>query len=203
MTLASFKEKLAALPEITYFDEDCFLREAPSDREKLKELIHEAEKLLAGREHAPSDTIFLKGTLGNLYRIDGQPEKAVHYLQICLDNAIASGETTKQIVFTIRLGEALKYENKHDEALALFNRSVKLCKNENGNGYMDFALQHKGKCLMELDKLDEAEACFLAALEIRQTKGDPALIDSVEQALHVLKQMKKPGFSKNWPVDDS
>lgn len=135
-------------------------------------------------------TYFLHGALGNLYRISGQPKKAIDCLTFCLDQAVEEGSPAREVVSLIRLGEALKYESKHQEALNHFNQALELCEANKIEEYMDFGLQHKGKCLMELAMLDEAGRCLQKALEIRKSKGDPSLIDSTEQAINLVQEMK-------------
>lgn len=63
-----------------------------------------------------------------------------------------------------------------------------MCKNENSI-YLDFALQHKGKCLMELDRNFEAKECFKEALKIREQKEDSELIRSTILALDFLASL--------------
>jgi Flp pilus assembly protein TadD len=48
---------------------------------------------------------------------------------------------------------------------------------------VDFALQHYGKHLIDAGRIDEAVACLREALRLRQTKGDPALVESTRNAL--------------------
>lgn len=56
--------------------------------------------------------------------------------------------------------------------------------------FLEFALQHKGKCLMEMGRLDEAEIEFIKAFKLRKFKGDIALINSTEKALELVKRIK-------------
>lgn len=44
---------------------------------------------------------------------------------------------------------------------------------------------------MELAILNEAQECFLEALALRKTKGNFSLIDSTQQALNLLKELKQ------------
>ncbi|WP_197140328.1 hypothetical protein [Lysinibacillus sphaericus] len=43
------------------------------------------------------------------------------------------------------------------EALKIFNDVLDKCKANNNLFYVDFAMQHKGKCLLELGEITEAE----------------------------------------------
>lgn len=188
MNITDFKEKLSALNEIIYFDKNDYLREKTSDFSKLKQVISEGEKLL--RNCNEDDKYFLYGTLGNLYRIYGQPEKAISFLKNSLEYAAKRKNAAKEIVSLIRFGEALKYDSSHEEALKMFNKTLDKIKYQNMGEYLDFVLQHKGKCLMELRKLDEAKECFSEALKLRESKGYFSLIDSTQQAIDLAEKMK-------------
>lgn len=129
--------------------------------------------------------------MGNLYRINEQPQKAINCLTYCLNQAVVERNPTREIVSLIRLGEALKYDNNHKKALDHFNKALGMCEAHKIDEYLDFVLQHKGKCLMELAMLNEAEECFQKALILRKSKGNRSLIDSTEQAIELVKEMQR------------
>ena len=187
MNLSDLKEELLLINETIYFDSNQFLREKSSNLVKVKQVIDKAEALLGRLQRTNLITAdeehFLYGTLGYLYRIYGEPKIAVTYLTLNLKHAIEEDDHTREIISLIRLGEALKYENKHADALEKFNGALRLCTETENQSYTDFALQHKGKCLLELTKVDHAIVCFQEALEIRKVKGIRSLIDSTEIAL--------------------
>lgn len=189
MSLGQFKEKLKILNELVYFDENAHLREKTREFRQMNTLIQEAEKYLAYDQK--EERYFLNGLLGNLYRITEQPKQAIIYLTRCLNQAIEEQHVIRESITFIRLGEAYKYDNQHEIALKLFNKALEKCRLNEVNEYIDFAYQHKGKCLMEIGKYDEAEKCFLEALHIRKLKHDGALIDSTEQALQFLKKIRR------------
>jgi tetratricopeptide (TPR) repeat protein len=193
MIIGDLKRKLSSLNEIIYFDSNQFLREKSSNPSKLKQVIDEAESVME-KSSGEEDMYFLYGTLGNLYRIYGQPKKAIHYLTMCNEYAIKNFNSKKEIVSLIRLGEALKYDNKQNEALIMFNKAIDKCLDNNEAIYLDFALQHKGKCLMELSKLDEAEKCLLEAFKLRKLKCDTELIDSTQEAIDLVNKFKNTLF---------
>jgi len=90
-------------------------------------------------------------------------------------------------VSLLRLGEAIKYKGNPKEALIIFNDVLDKCKANNNLLYVDFAMQHRGKCLLELGEITEAEKCFKEALKLRELKGDESLIESTRQALYFIK----------------
>lgn len=189
MSIEDFKKSLSSINEIIYFDSNEYLREKPANRLKLQQMIVEAENLLKNCTEE-DDKYFLCGTLGNLYRISGQPQIAIDYLTYCIRYATQAGNIKKEIVSLIRFGEALKYDGKHDRALEVFNGALDNCKDNNVITYLDFVLQHKGKCLLELGRLAEAEKYLLEALKLRKIKGDPALIESTKQAIDLVGGLK-------------
>lgn len=189
MRIVDFKKSLSSVNEFIYFDSNDFLREKTSNPLRLKQVISDAEYLLKICIEE-SDKYFLYGTVGNLYRICGEPQKALNNLNICLCHALEEGNITRETLTLIRLGEALKYYEKQDEALELFEKAFKKCKDNKLETYLDFALQHKGKCLMEMGRLDEAEVCFIEALKLREFKGDTTLIGSTREALKLVKRLK-------------
>lgn len=169
MDILNFRQKTLTINENIYFDKNDYLREKATDPSRLNEFIDEAKDLL--KNSNKGDKYFLHGVLGNLYRINGQPKEAITCLTYCLDYAIREKSYKKEIISLIRLGEAFKYDNNHELALDKFNKALRICKNKQVDEYLDFALQHKGKCLMELARLEDAEICFIKALEIRNKKG--------------------------------
>lgn len=188
MNLADYRERLVTINEIVYFDKNEYLREKTSNPLILNELIDEAENLLQSSNE--DDRYFLYGTIGNLYRINEQPEKAISFLSYCLNHAVGEKNLTREIVSLIRIGEAHKYDNNHTKALELFNKALDKCDANKVDEYLDFVMQHKGKCLMELGRLNEAKECFLKALMLRKSKGNTSLIESTEQAIRLVKDLQ-------------
>jgi HTH-type transcriptional regulator, pleiotropic regulator of extracellular virulence genes len=196
MRSAVIQNYMSEVSEIVYFDNNEYLREKTSDPSRLKEIIDDIEELLKICDEI-EDRYFLYGTLGYLYRIYGQQQEAVMYLTLCISLALKEKNMKKELVSLLRLGEALKYSNKHEEALNIFNEVMIKCEDNNYIDYLDFALQHKGKCLMELDRLDESLKCLSEALRIRNLKGDSSLIKSTQQSLCLVKMLKDKKAQKN------
>ncbi|WP_150284395.1 hypothetical protein [Rummeliibacillus sp. TYF-LIM-RU47] len=189
MTILNFREEMNEINNLTYFDSTDYLREKPTNGSKVKELIIQAQYLLK-QDLKEEEIYILNGALGNLYRINGKQKKAIACLKYCLLYAQKEKSTTKEIITSIRLGEAYKYDNEHGIAIEHFNFAMKLSKENETDEYLDFVLQHKGKCLLELTRLDEAEACFIEAMKLRVKKGKPALIQSTQDALNLLKRIR-------------
>jgi len=188
INIAGFRENLSVVNKVIFFDKSEFLREKASDPLILNQIINQAERLL--KDSDENDKYFLYGVLGNFYRINGQAQKAIKCLTYCYDRAVKEKNTIKEIISLIRLGEALKYNRNHKKALEHFNKALEMCEDHKIDEYFDFALQHIGKCLMELAMLKEAEECFQKALKLRKAKGNHSLIDSTEQAIALVREMQ-------------
>lgn len=184
MNMAELQNEFAALHEWIYFDEQDYLREKTTDVSKVEACIANAKQLVDARE-GKRDVLY--GMIGNLYRICEEPQKAEPYLRTCVELAVADADRLREIVSLLRLGEALKYADKKKEAMVLFEEAYAKCHAYNVQQYVDFALQHKGKCLMELGELEEAEACFVRALTLRELKAIPSLIESTKKALAFVR----------------
>jgi len=188
------REELSSITDIIYLDSHQYLREKSLNLSKLKQFIIKTEVFL---EQIKEDTLinkeekyFLYGTLGNLYRIYGKPKIAINYLELNLKYATEEKLYKKEIISLIRLGEALKYDNKLEEALEIFNLALIRCEETDENLHLDFAFQHKGKCLLELNRVEDAINCFQSALKLRKSKGDSSLIYSTEQAIELAQNIQ-------------
>ncbi|MFC6038413.1 hypothetical protein ACFPYN_02990 [Paenisporosarcina macmurdoensis] len=194
MDFKKLREDLSSITDIIYFDSNQYLREKSSNLSKLKQFIIKTEVFLEQiKEDAlinKEEKYFLYGTLGNLYRIYGEPKISINYLELNLKYAIEEKLYKKEIISLIRLGEALKYDNKLEEALEKFNLALVRCEETDENSHLDFAFQHKGKCLLELNRLEDAMNCFQSALELRKSKGNSSLIYSTEQAIEFAQNIQ-------------
>ncbi len=190
MGIATFKEKMKWAKRLIYFDENNYLREKARDRHKIQALINEAEQLFA-KSVESSERYYLAGTMGNLYRVIGKLNRSIGYLNVSIQIAIEEDDPIKEMIAKIRLGEALKYANKHQKALGLFNEAIQMAV-EHEPFYLDFAYQHKGKCLMEIGKYEEALEALEEAWVIRKSKQNAELLESTRQAIALLtKQLKQ------------
>src|SRR5699024_465664 len=132
---------------------------------------------------------FLNGPIGNFYRINGHLKKAIQYLKVCLKFVVEVKNLIKEIIALFRFEKTLKYNGLHKRALELFTKELDLFKTHIIIEYEDFVWQHKGKCLMKLERLNEAEECFMKSFEIRRKKGNDALMHSTQQAINLLKKL--------------
>lgn len=186
LKIENLKSELVFLQSFIYFDENDYLREKCSDEDFLQKVIQEFESTILGWSSLSplEDLLFLYGAIGNLYRIKGDANSAIDVLS----KAVELSEGNKKIVNIIRLGEALKCAGQHQKALSKFNALIDQCAKQEYSQLVDFAYQHKGKCLLELGDISLASECFQKAMELRVRKGDESLIDSTQRALNFMKR---------------
>ncbi|MFJ7827390.1 tetratricopeptide repeat protein [Psychrobacillus sp. NPDC096623] len=147
----------------------------------MKRVINEFERTIYNSSSSCplEDLLFLYGTIGNLYRIKGEVKFAIG----ALSKAVELSEGNKKLVNLIRLGEALKYAGQHQKSLSVFNGVIDQCAKKEHFQLLDFAYQHKGKCLLELEDKSQANEYFQKAMELRIKKGDESLIKSTQVAI--------------------
>jgi tetratricopeptide (TPR) repeat protein len=184
-------EETDLLMEHVYFDEGNYLREqVKKESQSLFLKWIELGESIIGTDAEKEHTYSFWNRLATLYRVNNQSSKAVFFFKKAL-NLPECQKSTFEIVTRIRLGEALKYDNKLIQALGEFKKVELLIESSTSDQYKDFMLQHKGKCVMEMGYLKEAEKCFSQALHIRKQKGNEELIASTEKALHFVREKLK------------
>jgi tetratricopeptide (TPR) repeat protein len=88
----------------------------------------------------------------------------------------------------IRRAMAFQYRGHHLAALQAYDETIGFIENNGLRRLKDYALQHKGKCLVEAGDLGSAARCLDAALHIRQQRGDEDLVASTMRAIEELKR---------------
>lgn len=184
MSIDDLKNELIRINHFIYFDDNEYLREKCSDELVLKEIIEKFEEEIHSLSNSKSeDMIFLHGNIGNLYRILGNTQQAIDSLQ----TAVGLCDENKKISNVIRLGEALKYDGQPEQALNKFDEAIDLCTSSVSSVLLDFAYQHKGKCLLELGQMNLALDYFQKAMKIRIAKGDQSLIASTQKVIDFIE----------------
>jgi len=183
----TLKLEFKSVAQTIYYDVEDNLREKTNNPKAIKKFLEKVEALLVNERE---NRYLLYGMIGNLYRILEEPKKAIDYLERALGIAKEENDDAKIAVSLIRLGEAIKYDGKRQRAFDIFEEAMGILHKHDLEHYLDFALQHKGKCLLELKRYEEAEDCFRETLEIRKRKKDASLIDSTEQVLTFMEEME-------------
>lgn len=113
--------------------------------------------------------------------------EAVELLREAVEQCLQIDEPKLWISNSLRMAVALQYAERHHEALGYFERTLEAVGERDDRFLEDFCLQHMGKCLAEVGRLDEARRCLKSALELRKSRRDDALADSSRRALRVIE----------------
>ena len=182
-------EQVKQLRGSLYIDENDLLREKCTNKDLLNALIETGEKILW--EYSGDDRNEVIGTLGNLYRIKGDLQTALPFLERYKNECLQNGSHEKAILSLIRYAEALKYNRQYQDALAFFEEALERGSVLRINTYENMAWQQLGKCYVEMGLMKQAESCFLKALLLRKQLGDKKLLEATEQALTFIMHIKK------------
>lgn len=187
--------KLPDISEAIAFDEN--LREVPRWPERIAYAIRRGRKQLQQARDDGNETQILRtlGYLTDACRVSGELDAAVAYGREAVEHARAAGNRNAEVANLIRLGEAHKYRDEHAIAEPLFREALALTSDSDAETLRDFALQHVGKCLLEMGRYDEAITHLEEALTLRQARRTESLIESTEQAL-ALAQSRMEAHEK-------
>ncbi|HYI15835.1 MAG TPA: tetratricopeptide repeat protein [Thermomicrobiales bacterium] len=179
--------KLPDISEAIAFDEN--LREIPRWPERIAYAIRRGRKQLQQARDDGNETQILRtlGYLTDACRVFGELDAAVAYGREAVERSLATANRNAEVANLIRLGEAHKYRDEHAIAEPLFRAALDLTTDGDAEVLRDFALQHLGKCLLEMGRYDEAITYLEQALALRQAKKNQPLIDSTEQALALAR----------------
>jgi HTH-type transcriptional regulator, pleiotropic regulator of extracellular virulence genes len=179
--------KLPDINEAIAFDEN--LREVPRWPERIAYAIRRGRKQLQQARDDGNETQILRtlGYLTDACRVSGELDAAVAYGQEAVERAQAASNRNAEVANLIRLAEAHKYRDEHAIAEPLFREALALTSDDDARALRDFALQHLGKCLLEMGRYDEAITHLDEALTLHRTKQTESLIESTEQALALAR----------------
>ncbi|MEM9788045.1 MAG: hypothetical protein AAF801_16215 [Pseudomonadota bacterium] len=155
----------------------------PFQRLKPQDITHDDAEIAALRaqlgnmKSSPIARSRIQSRLGSLLLTDPSTvHDGLSLLESCTE---LEGEDA--IVLSIRHATALQYACRHAEAYDMLCRVTAACRPD--MRYLDFALHHLGKCLVEMGHIARAHTCFEEAHALRTDKGDLALIASTQRAL--------------------
>jgi HTH-type transcriptional regulator, pleiotropic regulator of extracellular virulence genes len=172
-----------ALPDLAAlatFDER--LREVASEPAEVEAALAVARIALDRAEKR--DRGWLLGYIGNAERMLGRPFDASHHFRESLELATSSGDARGRAVALIRLAEAQRCAEESAEGERSARAALAVIDADPGlTELRDFALQHLGKCLVELGRRDEAIAVLQEALALREAKEAADLVASSRLAL--------------------
>ena len=129
---------------------------------QLEQALEQLAQATASGDQAAR--LSLAGRVGELYALLGDYQAAIPLLEEAVAGARQLGARRLEVIHWIRLATTYQYAGRHDEAEGLFRQAIVLARGADGADRLDFALQHFGKCLVEMGRLDEAVGCFEEAL---------------------------------------
>lgn len=133
------------------------------------------------------------GRIAERCRFLGEYDAAIAHAQSAIDAASRSENAALIPPNLIRLATALQYSGQHELALELLEQVLSLQHRPGSERYVHYALQHMGKCLAEMGRVEEAQGCFERALALRQSLGDDQLLSSTISAITRLQGLRPPG----------
>jgi tetratricopeptide (TPR) repeat protein len=131
----------------------------------------------------------LLGQIGEIHYCLGDAWHALPLLCKAVTLAETCGDARLLAAQQLRLATGLQYANRHAEAESVFRQGLAATSDSTASMYADFFLQHLGKCLVEMDRILEAIACFEEALALRRAKDDAILQASTQKALKAAREL--------------
>jgi HTH-type transcriptional regulator, pleiotropic regulator of extracellular virulence genes len=165
-----------------------FQRNEPDDNPESRKRIAQLQADL-GQTNDDTTKLSTMLKLGEWYRAVGEYAQAAGILHDGLSLARHHGNVRYEVAMLISLATTRQYSGERVEAMRLFREALEKSQAPGCNDYTDFVWQHMGKCLVELDEIDEAISCFESAYALRAQKGDPELLASTQRALEAARSM--------------
>ncbi|MGO1544690.1 MAG: hypothetical protein ACTHXA_10165 [Gulosibacter sp.] len=109
-----------------------------------------------------------------LLRMLGRLDEAFEKAQAALRQSRFTGSREDSLAARVRRAQVEQYQGKLDTALNELTSCVEEAVAHEWGELAGFSLQHRGKVLAELDRLDEALEDFERALKYRESDGIPA-----------------------------
>ncbi|KAB1644725.1 tetratricopeptide repeat protein [Gulosibacter chungangensis] len=123
-----------------------------------------------------------------LLRMLGRLDEAFEKAQTALRQSRFTGSREDSLAARVRRAQVEQYQGKLDAALNDLTGCVDEAVAHEWDELAGFSLQHRGKVLFELGRVDEALADFERALKYRETDGIPAdQTNSTKFAIHAVR----------------
>ncbi len=190
------EKEFSSIAETIYFNEEEHLRERTESPPDVREYIQRGLFILENNSLPKNEVYVMRGMIGNLSRIVGDTDQAVHMLTQNVQSAIDVNDRQQEIVSRIRLGEAQKYAGAFGDAMKEFQRANKMIDRYSIEHLRDFVYQHMGKLFLEQGDYKKALDLFQKAYAIRLEKGETELLSSTEEACtYARKKLEVTGPS--------
>jgi len=169
------------------YDIDESLREIPKHRNSFAEGINFILKESNGKTGMEKARLLSQARV--YQRISGDLNESLFNLEKTRALLSKMDQPRLKAINDIRIAQTLQFLQRFDESEKLYLRLEKEIQGHKElNSLLDFVFQHLGKLLFDQHRFTEAIERFEKALELRQQKSDPELIDSTLYAIEVAKQ---------------
>ena len=181
--------------DLTYRYDDT-LRPIPNNPTEMALAIQYLLEAAANPRGSTVDRVRQLGRAG-IYRATlGELDSAEALLNEALELAGALDNARQHVVLRLRLGQVYQWQGRYPEADRLFADEIARCRADaRVADYLDFALQHAGKCQFDQGRYEAAIACFREALALREQKGMEESIESTRYALDVAQQRQRESMA--------
>lgn len=127
---------------------------------------------ISQKNHWQPQEALIRKNLGIVHYLKGDYENALNYYQTALNLYEQLADPEGQGEVLKEMGNYFKRIKEYDKALSLLERAVGLCSEPRELVCLPGALDIKGVILMELERLDEAEAIFQKEKALLLRTGD-------------------------------
>lgn len=170
-----------------YLDER--LREIPQDPAQMKRAIDFLQDQLETNKGNTSFQIRCYGLIGVYARLLRDFSLARQALMKAVRLSQELGDERCTALNLLRLAQVYQWQKRYALCDRLFADAFdRFAKNPELKSDLDFAYQYAGKYHFELGNLTQAVRYFQQALTIRQSKGNPALLEATQLALKMSQQ---------------
>lgn len=159
---------------------------------EMRQALHWVSEQLTYPELDRRERAQLYGMGGVFARILRDFDSAHMLLRQALDLAEQLGDERLIFINRIRLAHVYQWQAQYTRSNELFETLLAACRDQPLlASHVDFLYQHAGKNALDQQQYDRAVYYFQEALRLRRAKADPALIESTEQALALVRQRKQ------------
>jgi len=120
--------------------------------------------------------------------LDREYEAVVH-LETALALARKLGEKAREIETLLHLGTSVQYTGDRERALGLFAEGLAKAEAYDIDEQAHFLLYHRGRCEVELGRIEDARRSFASALAIRERIGVPRFVETTRTALKDIEAL--------------
>lgn len=130
--------------------------------------------------------------IGNVYLLQGDHERAHEYFERARKRFDESGTVRERLIALANVGRALEGLGEHTQALAIYERCLRLARESNESAYLAPTLTKYGVTLGKLGRIDEAFASFAETLAHLDASGGPFRDETVHAMANLYLEIAEP-----------